>query len=161
MIPGLEVNSQPCKKCAPHWRYLQTCCIRLNISHFTQHPTFSDGQHCAGVWDFSWKLDVMSTITLAVLPKKRVECFFLFRGCIHNRDPKATLRGSIHQYFPSLVQSVYSPAFSRDCQALESVQKLAVKFVKGLLHIPYEAALHRPRLNSFEESMMTLSAYKR
>ncbi len=33
------------------------------------------------------------------------------------------------------------PILSRDCQALESVQKLAVKFVKGLRHVPYETAL--------------------
>ncbi len=30
---------------------------------------------------------------------------------------------------------------SRECQALESVQKLALTFVKGLRHVPYETAL--------------------
>ncbi len=40
------------------------------------------------------------------------------------------------------------PILSRDYQALESVQKLAVKFVKGLHHIPYETALQRLRLFS-------------
>ncbi len=30
-----------------------------------------------------------------------------------------------------------SPIPSRGCQALESVQKLAVKFVKGLRYVPY------------------------
>ncbi len=58
---------------------------------------------------------------------------------------------------PCLVylQSVYSPAswlcntrtpfiLSRDSQALECVQK----FVKGLRHVPYEAALQRVRLFS-------------
>ncbi len=34
-----------------------------------------------------------------------------------------------------------SPILSRDCQALENVQKLAVKFVKGLRHVPYEAVM--------------------
>ncbi len=34
-----------------------------------------------------------------------------------------------------------SPSLSQGCQALESVQKLAVKFVKGLRHVPYETAL--------------------
>ncbi len=34
-----------------------------------------------------------------------------------------------------------SPILSRDCQAIESVQKLAVKFVKGLRHVPHETAL--------------------
>ncbi len=32
---------------------------------------------------------------------------------------------------------------SRDCQALESVQKLAVKFEKGQRQVKYEAALQR------------------
>ncbi len=41
-----------------------------------------------------------------------------------------------------------SPILSRDCQALESVQKLAVKFVKGLRHVPYETALQRLQLFS-------------
>ncbi len=41
-----------------------------------------------------------------------------------------------------------SPILSRDCQALESVQKLAVKFVRGLRHVPYETALQRVQLFS-------------
>ncbi len=41
-----------------------------------------------------------------------------------------------------------SPIFSRDCLALESVQKFAVKFVKGLRHGPYETALQRLQLFS-------------
>ncbi len=36
-----------------------------------------------------------------------------------------------------------SPILSRDCQALESVQKLVLK---GLRHVPYETALQRLRL---------------
>ncbi len=49
---------------------------------------------------------------------------------------------------------------SRDCRALESVQKLAVKFVKGLRHVPYETALQRLQLFSLslKESVVTLSA---
>ncbi len=39
-----------------------------------------------------------------------------------------------------------SPIISRDFQALESVEKLAVKFVKGLRNVPYETALQRMRL---------------
>ncbi len=66
--------------------------------------------------------------------------------------PKAIHRGPDPLYFPRLVQSVYSPAsypiLSRDCQALESVQKLAVKFVKRLRHVPYETALQRLQLFS-------------
>ncbi len=68
--------------------------------------------------------------------------------------PKAILHGPNPHYFPSLVQSVYSPA-SWICNtsilplslpglpALESVQKLAVKFVRGLRHVPYDAQLRR------------------
>ncbi len=41
-----------------------------------------------------------------------------------------------------------SPILSRDCQALESVQKLAVKFVKGLRRVPCETALQRLQLFS-------------
>ncbi len=43
---------------------------------------------------------------------------------------------------------LYSPILSRDYQALEIVQKLAVKFVKGLRHVPYETALQRLQLFS-------------
>ncbi len=39
------------------------------------------------------------------------------------------------------------PILSRDGQALERVPKLAVKFAKGLLHVPYETA--RQRLGLF------------
>ncbi len=41
-----------------------------------------------------------------------------------------------------------SHIISRDYQALECVQKLAVKFGKGLLHVPYETALQRLQLFS-------------
>ncbi len=34
----------------------------------------------------------------------------------------------------------------RDAEALEKVQMLALKFVKGLRHVPYEAALKQLRL---------------
>ncbi len=40
------------------------------------------------------------------------------------------------------------PILSRNAEALEKVQKLAMKFVKGLRHIPYEAALKQLRLFS-------------
>ncbi len=40
------------------------------------------------------------------------------------------------------------PILSRDCQALESVKKFAVKFVKGLRHVPYETAVQRLQLLS-------------
>ncbi len=41
-----------------------------------------------------------------------------------------------------------SPFPSRDCQTLESVQRLALKFVMGLRYVPYETALQRQRLFS-------------
>ncbi len=41
-----------------------------------------------------------------------------------------------------------SPILSRDCQAIENFQKLTVKFVKGLRHVPYETALQRLQLFS-------------
>ncbi len=41
-----------------------------------------------------------------------------------------------------------STILSRDCQALEIVQKFAVKFLKGLRHVLYETALQRLQLFS-------------
>ncbi len=40
------------------------------------------------------------------------------------------------------------PILCRDAEALEKVQKLALGFVKGLRHVPYEAALKQLRLFS-------------
>ncbi len=40
------------------------------------------------------------------------------------------------------------PTLCRDAEALEKVRKLALKFVKGLRHVPYEAALKQLRLFS-------------
>ncbi len=53
----------------------------------------------------------------------------------------------IHPHLEYTIQAT-SPILSRDCQTLESVQNLAVKFVKGLLHVPYETALQRLQLFS-------------
>ncbi len=53
----------------------------------------------------------------------------------------------IHPHLEYAIQES-SPILSRDRQALESVQKLAGKFVKGLRHVPYETALQRLRLFS-------------
>ncbi len=39
-----------------------------------------------------------------------------------------------------------SPVHYRDCQVLESFQKLVLRFVKGLRHVPHEKALQRLRL---------------
>ncbi len=43
----------------------------------------------------------------------------------------------------------FSPILSRDCQALNSVQKIAVKFVKGLRHVPCETALQQQQQQLF------------
>ncbi len=40
------------------------------------------------------------------------------------------------------------PVLSRAAKALENVQKLGLKFVKGLRYVPYEAALQELRLFS-------------
>ncbi len=41
------VNPQPFQKWAPpHWGYLQSCCILLNIPHLAQRTARSDGQLC-------------------------------------------------------------------------------------------------------------------
>ncbi len=47
------------------------------------------------------------------------------------------------------------PILCRDADALEKVQKLALKFVKGLRHIPYEAALKQLCLFSLTQSVET------
>ncbi len=51
---------------------------------------------------------------------------------------------------PHLEYAIQASAtiFSRDCQALESVQKFAMKFVKGLRHVPCETGFQRLRLFS-------------
>ncbi len=84
-------------------------------------------------------------ITLPVLPKSLWSDFFYLKR------PFATLTSSIFlplfKMFtrPHLGYAILasSPIVSRDSQAIESVQKLAVRFVKGLRHVPYEAALQR------------------
>ncbi len=53
----------------------------------------------------------------------------------------------IHPHLEYAIQAS-SPVLSRDCQTLERVQKLAVKFVKGLRHVPYETAPQWLRLFS-------------
>ncbi len=52
---------------------------------------------------------------------------------------------------PHLEYSIQAthPILCRDAEALEKVQKLALKFVKGLRHVPYEAAIKQLRLFSF------------
>ncbi len=40
------------------------------------------------------------------------------------------------------------PILPRDTEALEKVQRLALKSVEGLCHVPYEAAVHQLRLFS-------------
>ncbi len=51
---------------------------------------------------------------------------------------------------PHLEYSIQAtrPVLSRAAEALENVQKLDLKFVKGLRYVPYEAALQQLRLFS-------------
>ncbi len=58
-------------------------------------------------------------------------------------------RGNFHR--PHLFKH---PVLSRDAEALEKVQKLAPKFVKGLRHISYEAALSYTPTNQCAKSLM-------
>ncbi len=46
----------------------------------------------------------------------------------------------IRPHFEYSIQSIH-PILCRDAQALEKVQKLALKFGKGLRHVPYEATI--------------------
>ncbi len=77
-------------------------------------------------------------------------------GFFYLKRPFAALTPSIfcplYKTFirPNLEYAIQSssPIVSRDSQALESVQKPAVKFVKGLRHVPYETALQRLQLFS-------------
>ncbi len=64
--------------------------------------------------------------------------------------PETILHGSYPPFSPSLVQMFFIQphleyaiqAFhpTRDVEALKNVQKVALKFVKGLQRVPYEAA---------------------
>ncbi len=53
----------------------------------------------------------------------------------------------IQPHLEYAIQATY-PILCRDAEALEKVQKFALKFVKGLRHVPYEAALKQLRLFS-------------
>ncbi len=46
------------------------------------------------------------------------------------------------------------PILTRDVGELEMCQKLALKFMKGLCHVPYEAALQQLRLSSLTHQRM-------
>ncbi len=78
-------------------------------------------------------------------------------GCCYLKRSFAILTPSIFLplykafYRPHLEYAIQasSPILSWDFQALESVQKFAVKFVKGLRHVPYETALVRSESAAF------------
>ncbi len=75
--------------------------------------------------------DLVPTITLPVLPKKPVECFFYLKRSFAALTPSIFLplyKAFIRPHLEYAIQAS-SPILTRDCQALESVQKLAVKFV--------------------------------
>ncbi len=52
--------------------------------------------------------------------------------------------------YAALTPNIFLPLYlsCRDAEALEKVQKLALKFVKRLQHVPYEAAFKQIRLSS-------------
>ncbi len=92
----------------------------------------------------------MPTKTLPVPLKKPMECFFYLKRSFAALTPSIFLplyKAFIRPHLEYAIQAS-SPILSRDCQALESVQKLAVKFVKGLRHVPYETGLQRLQLFS-------------
>ncbi len=92
----------------------------------------------------------MPTITLPVLPKKPFECFFYLKRSFAALTPSIFLplyKAFIRPHLEYAIEAS-SPILSRGCQALESVQKLAMKFVKGLRHVPYEIALQQLQLFS-------------
>ncbi len=53
----------------------------------------------------------------------------------------------VRPHFEYAIQATH-PILCRDAEALEKVQKLALKFVNWLRHVPYEAALKQLRLFS-------------
>ncbi len=82
--------------------------------------------------------------------KKPVECFFYLKRSFAALTPSIfspLYKAFIRPHLEYAIQAS-SPILSRDCQVLESVQKLAVKFVKGFRHVPYETALQRLQLFS-------------
>ncbi len=48
--------------------------------------------------------------------------------------------------YKMFIRLIKHPILFRDTEALEKVQKLALKFVKGVQHVRYEAALQHLRL---------------
>ncbi len=61
--------------------------------------------------------------------------------------PRIFLPFFIRPHLEYAIQATH-PILSRDAETLEKVQKLALMFVKGLRHVPYEAALKQLRLFS-------------
>ncbi len=76
--------------------------------------------------------------------------FFYLKRSFTTLTPNAFLPFAKAFICPHLEHETQAPfrILSRDSQALESVQKLATKFVKGLRHVPLEATLKRLRLFS-------------
>ncbi len=81
----------------------------------------------------------------SALPINPVGCCFIWN------DPSWPLFPAYFSpctnFYPATSQATHR-ILSRDAEALEKVQKLALKFVKGLRHVLYEAALEQLRLFS-------------
>ncbi len=138
-------------------RYLWSCCIRLYSPHFTQCLLRWSAQ--SEIWDFSWILDFCAVDNVTHATKKSRWNFFYQKRSIATSTHCIFLsfyNVFIRRHLEYAIQ-VSFPFLSGDTQELESVQKL-VKFVKGLWHVPYEAALQRLLLFSLsvEETVVTL-----
>ncbi len=78
--------------------------------------------------------------------------------------------GANHLYFfplykffipPHFEYSISSPhpTLSRDAEVLDKAQKLALKFMKGLRHVPYEAALQQLGLPSLPHRRIRVAIF--
>ncbi len=79
----------------------------------------------------------MRAITLPVQPTKARGMIFYLKRSFAALTPSIFLplyKAFICPYLEYAIQAS-SLILSRDCQALESIQKLAVKFVKGVRHV--------------------------
>ncbi len=125
MVRGLGVYPQP---------FLLRTPAYINPA---RHPTPSRFRRSAlsVIWDFSWILDLVPTITLPVLPKMPVFTSFVTLPLY-----KEFMR-------PHFEYACFA-VLSRNGQVLGSTQKLAMKFVKGLGDALLDTALQRLRLFS-------------
>ncbi len=81
--------------------------------------------------------------------QKPVECFFLIKRSFAPYPPAFFFsRKSVYLSASWTCNTAFLPIYLPDSQALENVQKLALKFLIGLSHVCYELALQLMRLFS-------------